>query len=170
LTATNLNGGNTETKTGYITVLDTVAPVVNATPMGGSYNGSRNVVLAASELSEIYYTLDGTTPTRKSAKYSGPVSVKTSKKLNYTAWDAAGNQSLIYTQQYNIYKSVTYSYAVKDYYKKGWYKHYYYKTYKHWYRSHGKWKYYWKHKLVYKWKYGWVYRYVTKYATKNVLT
>jgi|GEM_PF-2088238 len=178
LTASNANVGNTETKTGYITVLDTVAPVLNVTPKGGSYNGPQSVVLAASELSEIYYTLDGTTPTRKSMKYSGPISVKTSKKLNYTAWDAAGNQSLIYTQQYRIYKSVRYSYVVKDYYKKGWYKHYYYRYYKHWYKhwykSHGKWKFkwksYWKHKLTYKWKYGWVYRYVTKHATKNVLT
>ena len=194
LTAANANVGNTETKTGYISVLDTIAPNLNATLQGGSYTGAQSVVLNSSEVSDIYYTMDGTTPTRNSTKYSGPISVSTSKTLKYFAVDTAGNESQLYTQQYNIYKSVNYTYTVKQYYKKAWYKHYYYKTYKHWYRhyyyktykhwyrSHGMWRYYWKHSLaynwkyswnqnlVYTWKYGWVYRYVTKYATKSVLT
>ena len=169
LNVSNLSGNDAVTKTSYINVLDTIAPTVNANPEGGSYNGAQNVVLAASEISDIYYTVDGTSPTRNSTRYLGPVGVSTSKTLKYAAWDAAGNESQLYTQQYNIYKSVGYTYTVKQYYKKAWYRHYYYKTYKHWYKSHGKWRYYWKHSLVYNWKYGWVYRYMTKNATKSVL-
>lgn len=158
-------------------IIDTILPTVTANSTGGNYYNPQNVVLAASETSEIYYTLDGTNPTKNSAKYNGAINIGTSKTLKFKAWDAAGNESQLYTEHYNIYKPVTYNYTVKVPYKKGWYKYAYkakikVKT-KVRYKYRGKWrtkyKYVYKYVTKYKWKYGWLYKTVVKTGIKNVL-
>lgn len=153
-------------------------PTIKATPAGGTYYSPQNAVLAASETSEIYYTLDGTNPTKSSNKYSGSINIATSKTLKFTAWDAAGNQSPIYTQLYRIYKSVPYSYIVKVPYKKVWYKGKYKVAYKVKkkvrYKVGKRWKYKYTYVTKYKWKRGWLsywlYRSQTKWANRWVLS
>lgn len=149
---------------------DTTAPIVTAKPGQGSYYAPQNVVLAASETSEIYYTLNGTDPTKNSTKYTGPINIATSKTLKFTAWDNAGNQSPIYIQLYRIYKLVPYSYIAKVPYKKIWYKGKYKVKYKVKkkvrYKVGKRWKYRYNYVTKYKWKRGWLYYWLYKNVTK----
>jgi len=149
---------------------DTTAPKVTATPAGGSYYSPQNIALAADEIATIYYTIDGSDPTKSSTLYSGPIGISTSKTLKFTAWDSAGNQALISTLKYNIYKKVSYSYIVKVPYKKFWYKSWYKLKYKKWYKKYGKWRYKWRYKWKKGWKYKWLYTNQVRWGTKNVLT
>jgi peptidoglycan/xylan/chitin deacetylase (PgdA/CDA1 family) len=169
--------------------IDTIAPTANANPAGRDYYSPQNVVLAASEISSIYYTLDGTDPTTSSSKYKGPVNIGTSKTLKFRAIDEAGNSSPIYTENYRIYKSEPYCYAVSVPYRQVWYKVSYKKWYKYkgkwryktvyfkvkqwkkkWYKYKGKWKYKWRYTWVNKWASYWLWKNETRWNTKNVLT
>jgi len=163
---------------------DDNAPVVTASLAGGTYYAPQNVVLQALDDQDanptIYYTTDGSDPRTSSTRkqYTTPLNVSSSLTMNYYALDGAGQESTVYTEQYRIYKTVTYSYTVDVPYKKGWYKYWYKVSYKKWYKSwykyRGKWRYKWKYKWAqkskYKWKYGWIYRKETRWGTKNVLT
>ena len=138
--------------------------------VGGSYNSNLFITLTMNGTGLIYYTTNGSIPTKSSKVYSDPINISKTTTLKYMAADTAGKLSHVYSQRYTIFKLVSYTYTVQVPYKKGWYKYYYYYTYKHWYRSHGKWKYYLKHKLKHKWKYGWIYKSVQKKGTHYVLT
>ena len=110
LTAANINMGNTETKTGYITVLDTVAPTVVANVTGGNYDVAQNVALNATDDSgnaTIYYTTDGTDPTTNSSVYTNPVSIDNTTTLKFIAVDAAGNKSPVQSETYNVKSDVS---------------------------------------------------------------
>ncbi|MCE7700062.1 MAG: chitobiase/beta-hexosaminidase C-terminal domain-containing protein, partial [Methanobacterium paludis] len=98
LTVTNAMGNNTLTKTGYITVYDTIPPTVTANVTSGAYNTPQEVGVTASENATIYYALNGGTTT----KYTGPITITNSATLAYFAMDTAGNWSPIYTQTYVI--------------------------------------------------------------------
>ena len=50
----------------------TVAPPT-VKPEGGSFTGSVHISMSAEEGCEIYFTIDGSTPTRASRRYTGPV-------------------------------------------------------------------------------------------------
>ncbi|GEM_PF-4738926 len=183
------NAGNPSSVYTENYIIDTIIPTLVATPVGGDYYAPQNVVLAASEISSIYYTLDGTDPTTSSNKYQGPVNVGTSKTLKFRAIDEAGNSSPIYTENYRIFKSEPYSYVVpvpdrqvwyKVSYKK-WYKYrgkWRYKTvyvkmkqwYKKLYKYRGKWRYKWRYKWVNKWASYWLWKNETRWNTKYVLT
>ena len=163
---------------------DHEAPLVTVVTAGGTYYAPQNVVLAATDDQDpnpiIYYTTDGSNPRTSSTRkqYTAPINVSSSLTLNFYALDGSGQESAVSTQQYRIYKTVSYSYTVDVAYKKGWYKYWYKVSYKKWYKSwykyRGKWRYKWKYKWAqkskYKWKYGWIYRKETRWGTKNVLT
>jgi len=160
-------------------LIDTTAPTVNAVPAGRNYHGPQTVVLTSSEVSDIYYTTDGTEPTKNSTKYPGPLSIETSKTLKFTAWDIAGNQAQIYIENYSIYKPEAYKYTVKVLYKKvrhkGWYKAPYKVKVKAGKYKIGKiWKYTYKYVTKYKMKRGWhshrLYRNETRWNNHWVLT
>ena len=150
--------------------IDTVAPIVSASPVGGNYYAPQTVTLKADEIADIYYTLDGSTPTKSSTRYAAPISVTSSKKLSYIGVDSLGNISGVKTQVYRIYKLVKYSYTVKTPYKKVWYRHWYKKSYKHWYKSHGKWAFKWRSYWKKGWAYHWKYKNTVKTGQKYVLT
>jgi len=87
--------------------LDTVVPVTTASPGAGTYGGSVNVSLAASEPATIYYTINGTTPTTASAVYTAPIQLSsattTTINLKFFAVDRAGNAEAIQTVAYAIH-------------------------------------------------------------------
>jgi hypothetical protein len=76
---------------------DTTAPIVSASPNGGTFTGSQNITLSANELATIYYTTNGTTPTTASAVYSSPILISATTTLKFFAKDAAGNSSAVQT-------------------------------------------------------------------------
>ena len=94
--------GNVSAPASVPLTIDTVAPVVTATPAGGSYPSGQSVSLAASEPATIYYTTDGSLPTTASTVYTGPISVTSSTTLKYIGVDTAGNTAAVATQTYTI--------------------------------------------------------------------
>ena len=82
--------------------LDSTPPIIDATPAGGIYNSGQIVTLTASEPGDIYYTLDGATPTISSTRYCQPISVPASMTLKYFGKDLTGNNSEIKTENYVI--------------------------------------------------------------------
>lgn len=157
-----LTGGRINTLKALTNIItDSIAPAVSVNLKGGSYYSPLNLTLTSSEPATIYYTLNGSNPTRNSLVYTGPIILKTSQTLKFMAIDRSGTLSYVYTDKYKIYRTVKYSYKAKVSHKK-WYK----KWYKHWYKRHGKWHYYW----TYKWAYKLYYTYETRYGKKYVLT
>jgi uncharacterized repeat protein (TIGR01451 family) len=106
LTASNLAGNDTMTKTDYITVLDTIAPTVTVNPVGGNFDDVQNVTLTTDEPATIYYTTDGSTPTTSSTQYTGPISITDTTTLKFFAVDTAGNASPVQSETYNIKSEV----------------------------------------------------------------
>jgi hypothetical protein len=155
------------------TTFTTITPplVVYSTPGTGSYWAPVSVVLAASEpaTTTIYYTLDGTSPTTRSPRYSAPIYLAASRTLKFLGIDRAGNPSLISTQHYSIYALQSYRYwtNVRVY---GRYKYSYKVAIKRWYRKNGKWRYHYKYITRTKWKKGWHYVGAWKTGTRWVLT
>jgi len=91
--------------------IDTVAPSVSASPAGGLYNAPQSVVLTAytdatrqtvDTSAAIYYTLGGTDPTTASTRYTGPINIAGTVTLKFIAVDAAGNQSSVVSEAYQI--------------------------------------------------------------------
>lgn len=70
----------------------------------GSYATEQQVTInkPAGEEVQIYYTIDGSDPTVKSAKYENPMVLQTNTTLKSIAVDKNGNQSGIKTATYNI--------------------------------------------------------------------
>jgi len=81
---------------------DLTAPVVTADPQGGVFGPGQNVSLSANEPATIYYTLDGSTPTKSSAVFTNPLTLTVSKRISFIAVDAAGNQSTVASEAYTI--------------------------------------------------------------------
>ncbi|KHD38394.1 alpha-glucosidase [Clostridium acetobutylicum] len=75
----------------------------SASVKGGNYNTAQTVTLTSSNSdATIYYTLDGTTPTVNSAKYTAPITINSTTTLKFIAVGSQGNQSDVYTEVYNI--------------------------------------------------------------------
>jgi hypothetical protein len=98
------NAGNREAVKMETYVIDGVAPVTMATPVGGAINSSRNVTLACTDdnsgCKATYYTVDGSTPTTSSTKYAAPISVAATTTLKFFSVDNAGNREAVKTENY----------------------------------------------------------------------
>lgn len=70
----------------------------------GSYTTEQQVGInkPAGEAVQVYYTIDGSDPTVKSARYENPIVLQTNTTLKSIAIDKDGNQSGIKTATYNI--------------------------------------------------------------------
>jgi hypothetical protein len=86
-----------------------------ANPRGGFYTGSQVVsIYMPDPTTEVFYTLDGSTPTIESAAYTGPITItlnpaltNSSTTLKYIVADEAGSVSQVFTEVYTINPGVT---------------------------------------------------------------
>ena len=76
---------------------DTTPPLTSVSPSSGTYTMPINVTLAANESATIYYTVNGSTPTTASTRYTAPISLKATTTLKYFARDTAGNNEAVKT-------------------------------------------------------------------------
>jgi hypothetical protein len=76
---------------------DITGPSIILTPVAGTYyvGATQKVTINSNEVSTIYYTLDGSTPTTSSTLYDVPISLNadTVTTIKYLAVDAVGNQT-----------------------------------------------------------------------------
>ncbi len=94
-------------------------PKVDVSIAGGIYNTNMSVALMINKEGTIYYTTDGSVPTKFSNVYKGAINIGETTTLRYMAVDTENNISTIYTQTYIIdrtapsasvnYKSGTYN-------------------------------------------------------------
>lgn len=105
VSASTTNAGLAEFEA-YLTA-DTVAPVVTATPPSGTYTVGQAITLAANETATIYYSVDGSTPTTASPKYTAPITLSGAMTLKYFAVDGSNNSSAVATQTYSTGPDVT---------------------------------------------------------------
>lgn len=85
-------------------MVDTTAPEARVAPLPSDYRSDDLIRLTANEESEIYYTLDGSDPSRRSLKYEGPFWLNASSQLKFLAIDRSGNRSRIYSETYLLDK------------------------------------------------------------------
>jgi len=90
----------------YVIIPDVTAPVVSANPTGGTFVGSVDVTLSATDEVDpsptIYYTTDGSPATTGSPVYTSLITITTDTTLNFIATDSSGNVSLVGTESYVI--------------------------------------------------------------------
>ena len=86
-------------------IIDTTIPTASVNVKGGLYNTNQVVTLTMSEPGNLYYTLNGTTPTSKSTLYTKPITIASTSTLKYFAIDNANNKSSTYIENYIIDKT-----------------------------------------------------------------
>jgi len=82
--------------------LATTAPVTAPNPVAGTYASPLVVRLLASSPSNIYYTTDGSTPSKASTKYTGPIAVTATTTIKFFAIDLTGNTEQFQTAVYTL--------------------------------------------------------------------
>ena len=88
-----------------VTQWENVPPVTTPSVLAGLFNTNQSLVLAANEAgASIYYTLDGSTPTASSTKYTTPIAITATTTVKFFAVDTAGNNEAVQTQVYTIDK------------------------------------------------------------------
>ncbi|MTK64219.1 MAG: hypothetical protein F8N15_06820 [Methanobacterium sp.] len=97
--------GNLSTIYSNTYTIDIKAPTASANVKSGIYNSTKTVTLTTNKAGTIYYTLNGSTPTTSSNKFTGPITIKSTSTLKYFAIDLAGNKSPVYTATYTIDKT-----------------------------------------------------------------
>jgi len=87
--------------------LDMAGPTVTPSPAGGIYPSAQNVTLTCSDsggtgCTSIYYTINGSTPTGNSIRYTDPIPVSAHTVLKFFAMDTAGNSGAVHTEVYSF--------------------------------------------------------------------
>ncbi len=72
--------------------------------IGGNYNTSKLVTLTSTNGTTVYYTTDGSNPRTSTTrvKYTGPILINHTTKLEFAAEDSANNWGSVYTEVYVI--------------------------------------------------------------------
>ncbi|HZH17924.1 MAG TPA: chitobiase/beta-hexosaminidase C-terminal domain-containing protein [Archangium sp.] len=100
--------GNVSTVRTEVYTFDTAAPTTTATPAGGLYTSVQSVTLACADdargigCANTYYTLNGSTPTTGSTRYTGPISLTANTTLKFFSVDKADNAESVRTETYTI--------------------------------------------------------------------
>jgi hypothetical protein len=82
---------------------DDEAPSSWATPKGGTFTEAQNVTLSTNDSdADIYFTLDGSTPTDRTTKYRGVIAISSDTTLRFRAIDEEGNEEGVNTEIYKI--------------------------------------------------------------------
>lgn len=72
-------------------------------PVGGTYIGAQDITISsATEGAIIYYTIDGSTPTTSSTKYTEPITISANKTLKAIATKSGMNNSAVISADYTI--------------------------------------------------------------------
>lgn len=83
--------------------IDMVAPMVTASPAGGTYSSVMSVTLASSEPgTAIRYATGGTEPSGSSPAYTSPIALSSDTVLKFFGKDAAGNAGPVVSETYYI--------------------------------------------------------------------
>lgn len=158
-------------------ITDTNTLRVTASLKGGSYyHYPLEINLTLNKPGQIYYTLNGTNPTPSSTLYTGPIMLDNSMFIKFMAVDTIGTYSQVFTENYSLYKLVSYSYQEMVLYKLNnkkyriKYRAPYTVKKKLRYKVGKKWQYKTVYIIKYKWKYKWDYHYgyrsETRYGTR----
>lgn len=95
--------GNKELVRTEVYTIDAVAPVTTASVPTGTYASIQSVALACDDpKASIYFTIDGSVPTTLSTKYTAPILINNSAKLQYFSMDTTGNKESVKEQNYTI--------------------------------------------------------------------
>jgi hypothetical protein len=94
------NAGNKSPTIRSEYIIDTVPPQAVPRPPGGKYSGRIRVKIESSEPADIFYTVDGSTPSGNSSPYKGPITISNNTTLSYFAVDKVGNRSAGQSQRY----------------------------------------------------------------------
>lgn len=86
--------------------IDETAPTSSASPAGGTYTSSVSVTLSATDNKDaspdVYYTINGSSPTILSGKYYWPLSITQNTTLQFFSVDESGNQEAVRAEYYII--------------------------------------------------------------------
>ena len=66
-----------------LSVVDNPNPVLMISPKSGKYSSPISVSVSMNKKGTIYYTTDGSTPTIKSKKYTGPIKITKTTTLRF---------------------------------------------------------------------------------------
>jgi hypothetical protein len=88
-------------------LIDTTAPTTTATPGTGTYFTVQDVTLSCADsggsgCAATYYTMDGSTPTTGSTRYTAPIRLTQSTALKFFSVDQAGGAEAARTETYTI--------------------------------------------------------------------
>jgi hypothetical protein len=84
-------------------VIENPAAAPTFSPLAGKYTGTQNVTLSSTTAgATIYYTINGSTPTTSSLKYTGPIAVTSSTTIEAIATASQATNSTVSSSTYTI--------------------------------------------------------------------
>jgi len=92
----NINNETPTTSASFAVDSANVANTPYALPIAGSYTGAQNVQLFSNPGTEIYYTVDGSTPDKTKTHYTGAaIAVTASKTIKAIAYKGGASSSVL---------------------------------------------------------------------------
>ena len=99
----NVNNVNPTTSVSFGTDLANTVATPYSVPVAGSYAGAISVGLyCTTPNTEIYYTVDGSTPDKTKTKLTAAIAIASTKTVKAIAYDLNGNASAVYTAVFTI--------------------------------------------------------------------